>query len=123
LQGYSAREDYLARGGWRNRRTCLLLNKYPQYGARENGPQPHESISDSIIDILLDRGQRCDDRQLALAISTSHAYFFDLAYAVRKLRQIGAKETPVVREAAKKELEDLSYSWPQIREGWPEHCA
>jgi hypothetical protein len=100
---------------WAQPTAPVLTGAHPNYK-----PQPNEPISDSIIDILLNRGQGCDDKQMALAISTSHAYFFDLAYAVRKLRQIALRETPLVREAAKKELEDLSYSWPKIRTGWPE---
>jgi hypothetical protein len=93
----------------------VLTGAHPNYK-----PQPNEPISDSIIDILLDRGQGCDDKQMALAISTFHADNYDLAYTVRKLRQIALRETPMVQEAAKKKLEDLSYSWPKIRTGWPE---
>lgn len=47
-------------------------------------------------------------------------YGYDLAYSVRKLRQLSANEAPVVQKAALDKLEELSNSWPKIRTGWPD---
>jgi hypothetical protein len=102
------------RGHLGSRLAPVLTGPHPGYK-----PRPNELISDSIIDILLDRGEGCDDAQWAHAIVTSRADGFDLAYTVRKLRQIVATYTPEARQAAEGELDDLSYSWPKIREGWP----
>jgi len=102
---------------WAASTPAVLTGAHPDYK-----PQPGESISDSIIDILLDRGEGCDDAQWAHAIlaSTVKASNFDLAYTVRKLRQITATYVPEASTAAKGELDDLSYSWPKIHQGWPE---
>jgi hypothetical protein len=72
-----------------------------------------------IIDILLDRGQGCGDQQMAQAVSQSRADGYDLAYAVQKLRRLAEEEVPEVRKAAHDKLEQLSFSWPKIRNGWP----
>lgn len=89
-------------------------------GAHTNyKPMPNESISDQIIDILLDRGQGCDEAQWAQAIlgSAPKASNFDLAYTVQKLRQISATYTPKARQAALGELDELTNSRPNLRQG------
>jgi hypothetical protein len=53
----------------------VLTGAHPDYK-----PQPNESIANSIIDILLDRGQGCDNTQSAHAILVSRTDTFDLAY-------------------------------------------
>ncbi len=82
-------------------------------------PMPGESISHQIIDILLDRGQGCGEGQWAQAIlgSTARATIFDLTYTIQKLRQIAATYTPQARQAALGELDDLSNSQGNLRQG------
>lgn len=80
----------------------VLTGPHPNYT-----PRLGESVEDSVVDILLDRGRGCDNTQWAHAIlvSTSKAYNFDLAYTVRKLRQIAASYVTEVRRAAEIELD------------------
>jgi hypothetical protein len=101
---------------WAYAAVPVLTGSHPSYK-----PRPGEPISKSVIDILLDSGQECDSAQWANAIlvSTSKASTFDLAYTVRKLHQIAETYMPEARPAALGELDELSYSWPKIRDGWP----
>ena len=93
----------------------VLTGGHPGYR-----PRTGESVEDSVIDILLDRGQHCGDECEAAAVSHFGLDYFDLAYAVEKLRQIGVGRGPEAAAAAKERLEVLGRSWPKIKDGWPE---
>jgi hypothetical protein len=93
----------------------VLTGPHPDYR-----PRPGEPVLQMVIDILLSKGRDCSDRQLAEAVRRFHAYHYDLPYSVRKLRGLAAEKTPEIRKAAEEKLEELAYSWPQIRTGWPE---
>lgn len=83
-------------------------------------PRPGEPLSQMIVDILLNRGAGCTDKQLVEALSKSVPEWFDLPYTVQKVRRLRGDKSPEVRKAAREKLERLAYSWPQIRSGWPE---
>jgi len=93
----------------------VLTGAHPNYQ-----PRPGESVHQRIVDILLTRGERCSDQEMAQAVSQSTAYSYDLAYAVQKLQQLANNEVPIVKNAARDRLEELSRSWPKIRTGWPD---
>ncbi len=95
---------------WANPPFTVLTGAHPGYK-----PRPGESIQDSIIDILLDKGEDCTDENLAEAITEFRLYRYDLPYALEKLREIASANEPVASAAAKDELE----YWPDIRPGWP----
>ncbi|HEY3457398.1 MAG TPA: hypothetical protein VGK64_22650 [Bryobacteraceae bacterium] len=67
------------------------------------------SIKEDIVEILLTRGEHCDDSQMIRAISSdprgNPAWSFSESYTFKKLRQIATEETSAVRKAA---CEDLS---------------
>jgi hypothetical protein len=83
-------------------------------------PRPGETLSQMVVDILLDRGEGCSDQQMVEALSKSVPEWFDLPYTVQKVRRLSEDKSPEVRKAAREKLERLAYSWPQIRTGWPE---
>ncbi len=99
---------------WASPTVPVLTGEHPGYR-----PRTGESVEDSIVDILLDRGQHCGDECEAAAVSHFALEYFDLAYAVQKLRQIGVGRGPEAAAAAKERLEVLSLSWPKIKDGWP----
>jgi len=78
-------------------------------------PGSGETTVDSVIDILLDKGEGCDDKQFAFAVSSFSKDFWDLPYTVQKLRQIADGPDIAAAQAAKNELEYLA------RGGRPEH--
>lgn len=93
----------------------VLTGAHPDYR-----PSPGEPVLQTVIDILLSKGRDCTDAQMSDAVRRFRAYHYDLAYSVRKLRNLAAEKSPEIREAALKKLSELAYSWPQISSGWPE---
>lgn len=90
----------------------VLTGPHPGYK-----PRPGESVQQMIVDILLDQSQEIDNEQMAYAVFKSRAFLFDLPYAVRKLQFLETHDAPVVQDAARRQLDELERSWPQIREG------
>lgn len=88
----------------------VLTGEHPNYR-----PKPGESAVDSVIDILLDKGQGCDDKQFAHAVSSFSKDFWDLPYTMQKLREIEGGPDVAAAQAAKNELEYLA------RDGPPQH--
>jgi hypothetical protein len=91
--------------------------------SRELSAAAGEPLSRMIVDILLDRGDGCSDQQMVEALSKSVPEGFDLAYTVQKVRQLSEDKSPEVRKAAREKLDQMAYSWPKIRTGWPESGA
>lgn len=83
-------------------------------------PRSGETLSQMIVDILLDPGEGCSDAQILEALTKSVPEWFDLPYTVQKVRRLSSDKSPEVRKAAREKLERLAYSWPQIRTGRPE---
>jgi hypothetical protein len=81
----------------------VTTGAHPNYRAK-----PGESAVDSVIDILLDKGEGCDDKQLAYAVSSFSKDFWDLPYTIEKLRQIADGPYAAAAQAANKELEYLA---------------
>jgi hypothetical protein len=65
---------------------------------------PGTPISHAIIDLLLTRGQGCNDNQMVQAIERSKADAFSEDYAVKKLEELATTETPEVRAKAREWL-------------------
>jgi hypothetical protein len=92
----------------------VLTGPHPDYR-----PTAEETVAQMVIDILVSKGQDCSDEQMAAAVRRFRAYHYDLAYSVRKLRNLAGDKSPEVRKAAQEKLDELALSWPQIRTGWP----
>ncbi len=91
-------------------RSCVVpvrSGAHPNFKA-----DPRKAIAHSIIDLLLTRGQDCNDSQMIQAISSNPfqalssnpAWDFSESYTIQKLQQIATQETPAVRRAACNEL-------------------
>jgi len=68
--------------------------------------EPGKPLAESIIDLLLTRGQNCTDEQMKKAIASGAADGFSLDYTVKRLQQIAATEVPTVSNEA---CETLAY--------------
>jgi len=68
--------------------------------------EPGKPLAESIIDLLLTRGQNCTDEQMKKAMASGDAEGFSLDYTVKRLQQIAATEVPTVSNEA---CETLAY--------------
>jgi hypothetical protein len=65
---------------------------------------PGRPISHAIIDLLLTRGEGCNDDQMVRAIERSDAEHFSKEYTIKKLEELATTETPEVRAKAREWL-------------------
>jgi len=87
--------------------TCVMpvhTGKHPGFHF-----EPGKPVADSIVDLLLTRGQNCTDQQMKQAFVHCYAFGFSPDYTVKKLQQIAATEDPAVSSEACETLADFAH--------------
>ena len=96
----------------RSANSCLLLVRTgPHLNFRR---EPGSSINQTLMDLLLTRGNGVGDRQMTAAIEKpSYSWFVGEEQVVKTLQRLRETETPLVKEAACQELLSLKHGCGQ----------